>query len=142
MKVQEVIFNIICIIIGTFIMAIGIELFLVPNQLSTGGFTGLSTVLYYETGISVGTIMLVLNIPVFILALFKLGKRFCLRAIFGTAMLSLFLNLVQNFNPLTSDRFLAFLYGSIIVGIGSVLVLRINGSTRWIRYGCINNKSI
>lgn len=141
MKEEELVINYIYMIIGTLIMAAGIQLFLVPNQLSTGGFSGLSTILYYITGISVGTIMLVLNIPVFIVALLKLGKRYCLRAIFGTVLLSLFLNLFENVKPLTDDRFLAFIYGSIIVGIGTASVLKANSSTRWFRHACHNNKS-
>lgn len=117
------------LILGTIIMAFGIELFLVPNQLSTGGFSGIATVGYYITGISVGTIMLILNIPLFLIAYFKSGKKFFMKAIFGTVLLSIFLNLFQNINPVTQDRFLAFLYGSIIVGIGTALVLNANGST-------------
>ena len=141
-KVSDLLFNWTRITIGAIIIALGIELFLVPNQLSTGGFSGISTIIYYMTGMPVGTAMLLLNIPIFLLAFFKVGKKFFVNALLGTTLLSLFLNAFQKLQPLTDDRFLAFIYGSIIVGIGTALVLKSNGSTRWFRYGCLYNKSI
>ena len=134
MKVQDVLFNLFKITLGTIIIAIGIEAFLLPNQLSTGGFSGISTIIYYMTDVPVGTIMLLLNIPLFILAYFKLGKEYVINALIGTGLLSLFLNIFQELKPLTEDRFLAFIYGSVIVGIGTAFVLNAKGSTRWIRY--------
>ena len=110
-------------------MAIGIEQFLLPNQLSTGGFSGIGTVVYYITEIPVGTTMLVLNIPLFIIAYFKVGKKFFINAVIGTFLLSYFLNVFQKINSVTDDRILACLYGSIIVGIGTAIVLKANGST-------------
>ena len=133
MKFKEILINLMELVIGTLVMAMGIEFFLVPNQLSTGGFSGLSTIVYYITGVSVGTVVLLLNIPLFILALVKLGKRFFVKSLIGTALLSLFLNIFQSFEPITDDRFLAFIYGSVIVGIGTALILRANGSTRRFR---------
>ena len=53
------------IIIGCIIMAIGTSLFLLPNQLSSGGFSGLATIIYYLFGFPLGTTMLILNIPSF-----------------------------------------------------------------------------
>ena len=130
MKTEETLVNLLKIMIGTIIIAIGVELFLVPNQLSTGGFSGISTIIYYATGIPVGTLMLVLNVPLFIIAYFKLGKKYLFNALIGTGFLSLFLNFFERFEPLTNDRFLAFIYGSVIVGIGTAFVLHAKGSTR------------
>ena len=128
-KLKEFLVDLLKIAIGTAIMAIGVEQFLLPSQLSTGGFSGIGTVVYYITGISVGTIMFVLNIPLFLIAYFRVGKKFFLNAIIGTVLLSYFLNIFQHVDPVTTDRFLAFLYGSIIVGIGTAVVLKANGST-------------
>lgn len=128
-KVRNFILELIKIIIGTAIMAVGIEMFLLPNQLSTGGFSGIATMIYYMLKIPVGTIMLIINIPLFIVAYFKIGRKFFIKAVLGTVFLSLFLNIFQNFKPITGDRFLAVLYGSIIVGIGTAIVLKANGST-------------
>lgn len=128
-KAKEFSLDLLKMTIGTLIMAIGIEQFLLPNQLSTGGFAGIGTVIYYTTGISVGTIMLLLNIPLFIIAYFKVGKKFFINAVIGTFLLSYFLNIFQKVESVTDDRILACLYGSVIVGIGTAIVLKANGST-------------
>ena len=116
-------------IVGCAIMAAGISLFLLPNQLSAGGFTGLATVLYYLFKVSIGNIMIIINIPLFILAFFRIGKEFFFKAILGTAALSFFLNIMENFKPLTSDRFLACIYGGIVVGVGTAIILKAEAST-------------
>ena len=128
-KAKEFSLDLLKMTIGTLIMAIGIEQFLLPNQLSTGGFAGIGTVIYYTTGISVGTIMLLLNIPLFIIAYFKVGKKFFINAVIGTFLLSYFLNIFQKVESVTDDRILACLYGSVIVGIGTAIVLKANAST-------------
>ena len=63
------------LVLGCFIMAMGTSLFLLPNQLSSGGFSGVATIIYYLFQFPLGTVMLVLNIPFFIWALFKVGDR-------------------------------------------------------------------
>ena len=117
------------IVFGTMLMAVGIDLFLVPSKLSTGGFSGIGTVLYYLWNIPVGTTTIILNIPLFILAFLKLGKKFTIKTIIGTASLSYFLNVFEKITPLTTDKVLAFIYGSIAVGIGTAIVLKAKGST-------------
>lgn len=128
-KGRNLILDIIKVAIGALIMAFGIELFLLPNQLSTGGFSGIATVGFYITKIPVGTLILLLNIPLFLIAFFRVGKEFFIKAITGTVLLSIFLNAFEQMKPATTDRFLAFIYGSIIVGIGTAMVLKANGST-------------
>lgn len=93
---KRIIKEFILIIIGCMFMALGVVLFLLPNQLSSGGFSGISTVIYYFFNLKIGTVTLLLNIPLFIIALFKLGKRFFIKAIFGTTVLSLLLNIFEN----------------------------------------------
>ena len=129
MKIKQIFLDYIKIILGTAIMAMGTGLFLVPNKLSTGGFSGIAVIFYYLFNFPVGTIMLILNIPLFIFAYIKLGKKFFVRAIIGTFLLSIFINIFENFRPLTNDKILACLYGGILVGIGSALILKVNAST-------------
>lgn len=117
------------IVVGTAIMAIGVDLFLVPSKLSTGGFSGIGTVLYYLWKIPVGTTTIILNIPLFIIAFLKLGKKFTLKTIVGTSSLSYFLNVFEKITPITSDKVLAFIYGSVAVGIGTAIVLKAKAST-------------
>ena len=108
--------NIFFIIIGTSLMALGVVLFLLPNQLSSGGIT---TILYYLFGFKVGTMTLILNIPLFGVAFFKFGKSFFSRAVFGTISFSVLLNLFetifQNVNIVTHDKLLASIYGGLII---------------------------
>lgn len=114
---------------GTALMALSINLFLLPNQLSTGGFSGLGTLFYYLLKIPAGTTVLVLNIPLFFLAYFRSGKKFVINTIIGTFFLSLFINLFENIPLATSSRFLGCIYGGILSGIGSTIVLNANSST-------------
>lgn len=65
----------ILIIIGSLIMAFGTSIFLLPNKLSTGGFTGLATIFYYYFRIPMGTSIIVMNLPLFIMAYFKIRKK-------------------------------------------------------------------
>lgn len=117
------------IVCGTAIMAVGTSLFLLPNKLSAGGFSGISTILYYLFSFPMGTTTFLLNIPLFIFAFFKNGKLFFVRSVVGTFMLSFFLNLYSKFEPLTDDRLLACVYGGIFIGIGTAIILKANAST-------------
>lgn len=128
-KIKEILIECIETIIGTAIMAIGISLFLLPNQLSSGGFSGIATITYYLLNISVGTMVLVLNIPLFIIAFFKIGKSFFFKSLLGTISLSVFIDFFEKFTPLTQDRFLACIYGGIIIGLGTAIVLRSRSSS-------------
>ena len=79
-KVRALAMDLAKVTIGTLIMALGIELFLLPNQLSTGGFSGIATIGFYVTGIPIGTLILILNAPLFLIAFFRVGKEFFIKA--------------------------------------------------------------
>ena len=117
------------IIIGCFLIAAGTSQFLLPNQLSSGGFAGIATITYYLFNIPVGTFMIILNIPLFILTFIKVGKEVAVKGICGTVILSIFIDLLEKFNPLTEDRFLACIYGGILSGLGTAIVLKASAST-------------
>lgn len=115
--------------VGCIIMAIGTSLFLLPNQLSTGGFAGISTIIYYLFNLPLGVTMLCLNIPLFIMAYVKVGKETTIKGIIGTVLLSFFIDIFDKIKPLTTDRLLACIYGGILVGIGTAIILKANAST-------------
>ena len=115
--------------VGCIIMAIGISLFLLPNQLSTGGFAGISTIIYYLFNLPLGVTMLCLNIPLFIMAYVKVGKETTIKGLIGTVLLSFFIDIFDKIKPLTTDRLLACIYGGIFVGIGTAIILKANAST-------------
>ena len=117
------------IIIGAFLMAVSTALFLLPNQLSTGGISGISTILYYSCNYPVGLTMLLINVPLFVIAMVKVNKRLFFKSILGTVLLSVFIDLLENLSPITNDRFLACIYGGIIMGIGTAIILKAVAST-------------
>lgn len=116
-------------IIGALIMAVGISQFLLPNQLSSGGVAGIATIIYYLLNIPMGTTIVCINIPLFLLSMYKIGKGFFVKSIIGTVSLSLFIDIFDKLEPITNDRFLACIYGGIIIGIGTAILLKINSST-------------
>ncbi len=126
---KKFIIQVIETIIGSFIMAAAVSLFLLPNELSSGGFSGIATVTYYLFNIPMGITILALNIPLFLLSTLKIGKEFLGKSIIGTVSLSIFIDILDKFEPLTQDKILACVYGGILTGIGTALILRANSST-------------
>ena len=116
-------------IVGAIIMAIATSLFLLPNQLSSGGFAGIATILYYFLNIPMGTTILAINVPLFIFSAYKLGKGFVIRSFIGTVTFSFAIDILDKLTPLTQDRFLACIYGGIIIGLGTAIILKANSST-------------
>lgn len=104
-------------ILGAFIMAVGVSLFLLPNQLSSGGVSGIATITYYLFHIPMGTMILLINVPLFLFSIFKIGKSFFIKSMIGTVALSVFIDFLDKLEPLTNDRFLACIYGGIIIGL-------------------------
>ena len=115
-KIKYVI-EIIETLIGAFIMAIGTVLFLLPNQLSSGGFSGIATLIYYLFHIPMGTTILILNVPLFLFSWYKLGRAFFIKTLIGTTSYSVFIDFLNSFEVLTTDRFLACIYGGVIIGL-------------------------
>lgn len=122
-------FELLQIIIGTFLMAFGVSQFLLPNRLSSGGVTGIATITYYFFNLPMGLTIFALNIPLFILSWIKKGKEFVIKGILGTGFLSLFIDLLDQYTVLTQDRLLACIYGGIIMGLGTSIILKADAST-------------
>jgi uncharacterized membrane-anchored protein YitT (DUF2179 family) len=117
------------IVLGCMISAFGISVFLLPNQLSNGGFAGIATIFYYFLKIPMSLTIIILNIPFFIWGYFKLGKNFIFKTIFATILYSVFIDLFSGVTSLTDDRFLASIYGGIFVGLGLSLIFKGGSST-------------
>lgn len=128
-KIIKNVLDSIQLVVGTIIMGFGVSIFLLPNQLSSGGFSGIATIFYYCLNIPMGTTIILLNIPLFIMAYLKLGKKFFFRAVVGTVLLSVFIDLFENITPFTDDLFLNSIYGGIVIGIGTAITLKAKGST-------------
>lgn len=128
-KISKITLEIGGTIIGAFILAVSISLFLLPNQLSSGGVAGIATVTYYLFNLPMGLVIIYINVPMFIFSSYKIGKSFFIKSIIGTISLSFFVDWLDKFTPLTEDRFLACVYGGIIMGIGTAILLKANSST-------------
>lgn len=128
-KIKIVVIELFLIILGTFLMASSTAFFLLPNKLSTGGFSGIATIAYYFFNIPVGNATIMLNLPLFIFAFFRVGKKFIGKSIIGTLLLSFFINYLEKFKGLTTDSLLASIYGGILMGIGTAIVLKAHSST-------------
>lgn len=114
---------------GSFITAVSINMFLSPNKIAPGGVSGIAIVLFYLFKFPVGTTMLVLNVPLFILGIRHLGGAFGVKTLYSTVVLSAIIDLTTFFPVLTRDPLLASLYGGIIMGTGLGLVFRAGATT-------------
>lgn len=127
--IKHIILEILGTILGAFIIAIAVSLFLLPNKLSSGGVAGIATITYYLFNIPMGISMLIINIPLFLMSILKIGKAFFVKSIIGTISLSVFIDILDKITPLTEDKFLACIYGGILMGVGTAIILKVNSST-------------
>lgn len=128
-KINKQTIDILGTLFGSFIMAVAISLFLLPNELSSGGIAGIGTILYYTLKLPIGITMLVLNIPLFVFSGYKIGKEFLIKSIIGTVSLSIFTDMLDKFQALTNDKILACVYGGILMGIGTAVMFKCDSST-------------
>lgn len=117
--------------VGCFIYAVGLNMFYIPHNLLSGGINGVAVIIYYLTGISFGIANLVINIPMIILSVLYLGKRFTTITIYGTVMMSVAVDLLA---PLAQTMYihesvLSAVFGGILLGVGSGLMYRYDGNS-------------
>ncbi|WP_100406992.1 YitT family protein [Bacillus solitudinis] len=116
------------IFLGAILMALGIEVFLVPNMIMDGGIVGISIILFNLTGIKLGVFIFVLNIPFFFLGYKQIGKTFAISTIFGITILSITTNYLHHVAAFTQDVLLATVFGGIVLGTGVGMVIRYGGA--------------
>jgi len=117
------------ITVGTIVMAFGISVFLVPNNVITGGVSGVATILHFSTRFPVGTYVLLINIPIFIVGWWKLGKRIGLRTLYAVVIMSVVMNLFEKIPFVTQDLFIAAIFGGFLTGLGMGIVFSGYGTT-------------
>lgn len=121
------------IILGTLLQALALRLFLIPSDLVSGGITGLAQLLNHYTAIPIGLIVLLGNIPLFVLGWRYLGgPRFALRTMLSIFAFSLFTDTLTFFLPneaITGDMVLNTLYGGLLLGVGLGVVYRGRGTS-------------
>lgn len=120
--------NLACILIGSILIALGVVLFLAPNNIATGGAPGMAILLYnlLDFG-SIGMWMLAINAPLLLIGIKYLGKSFGVRTVIGILSISGFIdlfNVVWKLKSVSNDQLLATLFGGVIIGVGVGLILR------------------
>ena len=109
--------------------ALAINVFLAPNNILLGGFTGVATILNYLFHTPIGTVVFLFNIPLFIAAYRKFGLQFILKTVFATFLVSVLIDVTAPLLPVYSgDRLLCALFGGILSGTGLGLVF-LHGAT-------------
>ncbi len=123
----------IVIFIGASLQAICFALFLVPGRLAAGGLSGAAQIINRFTGWPIGTMILIANIPLFIMGWkFLGGRRFLARTVFASVVFSVVLDALSFIVPpegVTSEQILNALYGALLGGIGGGLVIRMKGTS-------------
>ena len=116
------------ITIGAILMGVGLEKFLVPNQIIDGGITGISILLSEITPFPLAILIFVINLPFLVFGYKQIGKTFVVSTLYGIAVLSLTTSYFHHAEPFTEEKILAVLFGGLILGLGVGLVIRFGGA--------------
>lgn len=114
--------------IGAILASIGLEIFLVPNNIIDGGINGISIISSFLTHFSLGVFILIFNLPFLIFGYSQIGKTFVVSTLYAIVVLSLGVSFLHPVPGLTQDPLLAAVFGGIILGMGVGMVIRYGGS--------------
>lgn len=117
------------ILLGCFFVAIAFNLFLLPNNIASGGVAGISTITSAVFNWEPSLVQWTINIPLFFVGISILGKKFGLKTLVGTIMLPLFVYFTSDWSPATPDPLLGAIFGGMSAGLGIGIVFRGKGST-------------
>lgn len=129
-KVWSIVVDVVKTAVGCAVFALGFDLFLIPGGMNAGGLSGLAMVFVQLTGLgSVGLITAMMNVPLFIIAGLKIGKKFFVGSLLGMALFSLFIDLFALFPVPEVEPLIGALYGGLICGAGLGFVFAAGVST-------------
>ena len=120
--------NYFLLVLGSFLSALAINLFLLPNNIVVGGVSGLATVIHSFVPIPVGTIMILFDIPLFVLAFILVGRSFGGKSVVSSILFAVFIDLTASFTVVTKDFILASVAGGAMLGFGIALLIK-SGAT-------------
>lgn len=129
---QSKLFNfkcIISIILGTLLISIATNGVLLPNHLLSGGVSGISMLIYFMTGYKVSLLVILINIPLFILGFIFLKKTYLAYSLFGMLMLSFWLEVTSHVYIPTDNTLSILVVAGVLHGLGTGIIFRANGST-------------
>lgn len=125
----QTLLNILSVIAGSFIFAVGINVFMISGNLGEGGVTGLSIIFLYAFDIPLAISTLILNGLLLIVGFRFLSKRAMYYTIFAVILMSMFLGLTQSWGIENDEIMLNVLFGGLFIGLGNGLVIRIGATT-------------
>lgn len=117
------------VLLGAAVIAISFNVFLLPNEIASGGTSGISTIVAAKFGIEPAFTQWALNIPLFIAGVILLGKQFGLKTLVGTVFFPFIVYLTKDWDPWTTDALLGSICGGMGVGTGLGIVFRGKAST-------------
>ncbi len=128
-SVRDELFNILLIAAGLILATLGYRLYLIPNNVAPGGFTGIGQIVnHLVPAVGVGLVNLLLNVPLFLVSLRSMGLGFGLRSLISSVALSLMLDYLP-VPAMTDDVLLSAVFGGVLCGAGFGLVLRGHATT-------------
>ncbi len=127
-KIFKIANKVLFMLLGAVLASVGLETFLIPNNIIDGGVTGISIIFSHLTGISLGTFIFILNIPFLIVGYKQIGKTFTLSTLISVIFFSIGVTTLGPIPGVTNDILLAAVFGGIIVGIGVGIIIRNGGS--------------
>ena len=130
-KYKDVVYQCLMVVVGCAIFGAGIDAFVLPHKLVSTGISGVGLILYYITGLSVGSWNMILNIPIFWAAWKWLGTRVVVKTLYGTLMLSWMIDLFDflQYDMIIKDPLLSSMMAGITTGVGLGIVYRVGGNT-------------
>ncbi|GIM28951.1 membrane protein [Clostridium polyendosporum] len=120
--------RIIFMLLGSALVSIGLEIFLIPNNIIDGGIVGISIISSYLTKLPLGLFIFIFNVPFFIVGYKQIGKTFTLSTLFSVICLSIGVTILHPISRITEDILLASVFGGIVLGAGVGLIIRNGGS--------------
>lgn len=128
-KVKKKTEQTIMIVVASAIYAVGISLFLDPNNLAPGGVTGIAVILNRLLPVSTGTLYFLINVPIMLAGLWMFGFRFMAKTTLSIVATAWFTNMLNAYGPLTTDPLLAAVAGSVLISVGIGYVFRAGATT-------------
>lgn len=117
-------------LLGSAIFALGFSLFLEPNSINTGGISGLAQVVVHLTGLgTVGTVSVLINLPLFLIGGLRIGKRFFAGSLLGMLACGLLIDLFSAFSVGPQETLVCAVYGGLLCGLGLGVVFAAGTST-------------
>ncbi len=127
-KLKKVVFRYFALFVGAMLTAIGLEEFLIPNNIIDGGVVGVSIIASYLTNFPLGIFTTIFNIPFLFMGYKNIGKSFVISSIFAILSLAFWTTIFHPVQKFTGDVLLATVFGGVIIGIGVGIIIRFGGS--------------